>query len=81
MNYGKSIFELRILISCINIRVILIMSDNSEASLTSYKIVIIGDSGVGKTNMISRFTRNQFLYAQTSTIGMEFSAKVIEIDA
>ena len=25
-----------------------------------FKVVVIGDSGVGKSNLLSRFTRNEF---------------------
>lgn len=41
----------------------------------------IGESSVGKTNILSRFTQNQFSLESKSTIGIEFStAKSIEID-
>ncbi|KAF9361834.1 Ras- protein ric2 [Mortierella sp. AD094] len=46
-----------------------------------FKIVLIGESGVGKTNILSRFTRNEFTLESRSTIGIEFAtAKSIEID-
>jgi Ras-related protein Rab-11A len=32
----------------------------SEENESIYKIVVIGDSGVGKSNLITRFTLNQF---------------------
>ena len=38
------------------------------------KIVILGDSGVGKTNLLSRFTRNYFEENTKNTIGVDFSA-------
>ena len=38
------------------------------------KIVIVGDSGVGKTNLLSRFTRNIFDSETRNTIGVDFSA-------
>ncbi|KAG0018167.1 hypothetical protein BGZ80_007492, partial [Entomortierella chlamydospora] len=45
------------------------------------KIVLIGESGVGKTNILSRFIRNEFDLESRSTIGIEFAtAKSIEID-
>ena len=37
-----------------------------------FKVVVIGDSGVGKSNLLSRFTRNQFTLESKSTIGVEF---------
>ena len=45
-----------------------------------FKILVIGDSGVGKTNMLSRFTRNEFDQKSTSTIGVDFDTSRIQID-
>ena len=45
-----------------------------------YKVVLIGDSGVGKSNLLSRFSRNEFDLDARSTIGVEFSTKNITID-
>jgi len=45
-----------------------------------FKIVLIGDSGVGKSNILSRFTRNEFLVESKSTIGVEFATRSIEIE-
>lgn len=44
------------------------------------KIVLIGDTGVGKTNLLSRFSRDQFNPDSKSTIGVEFATKTLEID-
>jgi small GTP-binding protein len=43
-------------------------------------VVVIGDSGVGKSNLITRFTLNKFTQDSKPTIGVEFGAKNIEID-
>lgn len=45
-----------------------------------FKIVLIGDSGVGKSNLLSRFTRGEFSLESKSTIGVEFATKNIAID-
>ena len=45
-----------------------------------FKIVLIGDSGVGKSNLLSRFTRNEFNLESKSTIGVEFATKSIAVD-
>eukprot|EP01138_Halocafeteria_seosinensis_P005980 gb/GECG01006112.1/.p1 GENE.gb/GECG01006112.1/~~gb/GECG01006112.1/.p1 ORF type:complete len:214 (+),score=26.11 gb/GECG01006112.1/:1-642(+) len=45
-----------------------------------FKIVLIGDSGVGKSNLLSRFTRNEFNLESKATIGVEFATKTVEID-
>lgn len=43
-------------------------------------MVLVGDSGVGKTNLLDRFTRNEFSLESKSTIGVEFATKSIEVD-
>jgi len=45
-----------------------------------FKVVLIGDSGVGKSNLLSRFTRNEFSLESKSTIGVEFATRSIEVD-
>jgi len=45
-----------------------------------FKIVLIGDSGVGKSNLLSRFTRNEFNLESKSTIGVEFATKSIQTE-
>uniref|UniRef100_A0A670JTX1 RAB11B, member RAS oncogene family n=1 Tax=Podarcis muralis TaxID=64176 RepID=A0A670JTX1_PODMU len=42
--------------------------------------VLIGDSGVGKSNLLSRFTRNEFNLESKSTIGVEFATRSIQVD-
>lgn len=46
-----------------------------------FKVVLIGDSGVGKSNLLSRFTRNEFNLESKSTIGVEFATRSINVDA
>lgn len=43
-----------------------------------YLVVLIGDSGVGKSNLLSRFTRNEFNLESKSTIGVEFATRYIK---
>ncbi|XAR56503.1 hypothetical protein NMG60_11037021 [Bertholletia excelsa] len=45
-----------------------------------FKLVLIGDSGVGKSNLLSRFTRNEFNLESKSTIGVEFATRSIHVD-
>lgn len=46
-----------------------------------FKVVLIGDSGVGKSNLLSRFTRNEFLLDSKSTIGVEFATRTIQVSS
>jgi small GTP-binding protein len=45
-----------------------------------FKIVLIGDSGVGKSNILSRFTRKEFNLESKTTIGVEFAQKSLDIE-
>ena len=42
--------------------------------------MLIGDSGVGKSNLLSRFTRNEFNLESKSTIGVEFATRSVQVD-
>lgn len=44
------------------------------------KILMIGDSGVGKTNVLLRFCENNFQPTYLSTIGIDFKIKSIDVD-
>ncbi|KAK8861093.1 hypothetical protein M9Y10_012788 [Tritrichomonas musculus] len=51
--------------------------ENQEFCL---KIVLAGDSGVGKTNLLARFTRDFFSEDTKSTIGVEFATKSLVVN-
>ena len=53
------------------------MIDNENYDLI-FKLVLIGDSGVGKTNILSRYIKNEFSIATKSTVGVEFGSKIIK---
>ncbi|KAF6133969.1 hypothetical protein GIB67_040733 [Kingdonia uniflora] len=55
------------------------MSD-SEGEDYLFKVVIIGDSAVGKSNLLSRYARNEFNMNSKATIGVEFQTQSIDID-
>ena len=44
------------------------------------KVILIGDSAVGKTNIMSRFLRGEFLENSKATVGVEFGSKLFNID-
>ncbi|EAS06669.1 small GTPase family Rab protein (macronuclear) [Tetrahymena thermophila SB210] len=52
-------------------------SKNEDEYDFLFKIVLIGDSGVGKTNLLSRFTKNEFNMDSKPTIGVEFATKTV----
>lgn len=57
-------------------------SSNPTAGLRKSfaKVVVIGDSGVGKTSLIQMFEHNKFNQQFKPTIGADFSNKEMIID-
>ena len=44
------------------------------------KYIVIGDSSVGKSNLILQFSKKKFNFSHDVTIGVEFEATNIEIE-
>ena len=53
---------------------------SSEEYDQLFKIVILGDSTVGKSSLLHRFTQNKFKSDCKTTIGVDFNIKNVEID-
>ncbi len=51
------------------------MSDAEEYEMM-IKVILIGDSGVGKTNIMSKYLKNQFMENSKATVGVEFGSKL-----
>ncbi|XP_063354427.1 ras-related protein Rab-15-like isoform X1 [Pelmatolapia mariae] len=45
-----------------------------------FRLLMLGDSGVGKTCMLRRFTESDFDTTHISTIGIDFKMKTLEVD-
>ncbi|GMP49518.1 hypothetical protein CsSME_00016466 [Camellia sinensis var. sinensis] len=54
--------------------------EKSEGEECLFKIVVIGDSAVGKLNLLSRFARDEFDLHSKATAGVEFQTQVMELD-
>ncbi|KAM4581520.1 ras-related protein Rab-25b isoform 1-T1 [Odontesthes bonariensis] len=52
---------------------------SSDAYNFVFKVVLIGESGVGKSNLLSRFTKNEFSHDSRTTIGVEFSTRTLQL--
>lgn len=55
------------------------MSQTQEMYDYLFKIVIIGESGVGKSNILSRYVSNKFKTDTATTIGVEFTIKTMQL--
>lgn len=44
-----------------------------------FKAVLIGDSAVGKSNLLSRFARDEFHLDSKPTIGVEFAYRNVKV--
>ena len=44
-----------------------------------YKLVIVGDASVGKTQIMGRYAKDEFVEESMTTIGVEYENKIIEI--
>jgi len=54
--------------------------DFKNLEIFEFKIILIGDQGVGKTSIMSKFISNEFKSSYQTTLGVEFKAKEIYID-
>ena len=52
---------------------------NADVAAT-FKLLLIGDSGVGKSSILTRFTDDRFEPDHAATIGVDFKVKVIAVD-
>lgn len=50
------------------------------AKITSQKMCLVGDFGVGKTSLIRQFVDRQFSDQYLSTVGVKISRKIVYID-
>lgn len=53
--------------------------ENNNEEIIFIKIIILGDSGVGKTSLLTRYCYSKFDPYITPTIGSDFSPKIIKI--
>lgn len=56
------------------------MTEEEENYNMIFKIVLVGDSGVGKTNLLLRYLKNEFNTQTKATVGVEFGNTKVKID-
>ena len=52
---------------------------DKDASLPCYKIIMLGDSNVGKTSIMTRLIDDNFLNHHVTTLGMQQSQKLFKV--
>ena len=56
------------------------MNEEDDSSYEMiFKILIIGDTNVGKSNLLLRYVKNDFSVDMKSTVGVEFGSKILKI--
>ena len=45
-----------------------------------YKVILVGNSGTGKTAILKRFVDNEFQENHISTIGVDFKVKTLNLN-
>ncbi|KAG0236329.1 Ras- protein Rab-18 [Actinomortierella wolfii] len=58
------------------------MADSSSETVATLKLLLIGNSGVGKSSLLLQFTEGTFLPQDevSATIGVDFKVKVIDVE-
>lgn len=55
-------------------------SSRNAASDLLLKVIIVGDSGVGKTNLLTYFCEGVFKESYVATIGVDFKIKMLQVE-
>jgi small GTP-binding protein len=46
----------------------------------TFKVLVVGDMGAGKTSLIRRYVKNEFTFQYKTTIGVDFATRMIEFE-
>ena len=57
-----------------------IFAQPTKQPAISFKLLLIGDEGVGKTSLTKRFASDTFTPGIDSTMGIDFDSKSIRVD-
>jgi small GTP-binding protein len=54
-------------------------ANDHDAVTHNFKVIVLGDSGVGKSSIISRFVSDKFSFCPDATIGVSFCIKSVTV--
>jgi len=54
--------------------------NNNKTFGKDLKIIVVGNSGTGKTSFVNRWTKNQFQETYKATVVSEFGYKIFEFE-
>ena len=57
-----------------------ILDSKTQEPSTLFKLIIIGDSAVGKSCLMHRVTTNEFIEDHEVTVGVEFGALMVRLE-
>jgi len=56
------------------------MSESGSWNDLIFKVIVIGDSGGGKSCLIQRYLTDEFMDSYAITLGVEYHTKIVKID-
>ena len=56
------------------------LGEEEDTNVLTAKVILIGDSSVGKTSILYRYMQNQFLETPNITLGLELSIKKLQLE-
>jgi GTPase SAR1 family protein len=56
------------------------LKTHSPITMYMIRLLIVGETGVGKTSLLIRFNEGHFYADQKTTIGVDYKAKELDID-
>ena len=57
------------------------LTHQTVSNMTSFAVILVGDTGVGKTHLLSRYIKNELPKNKYPTIGVEFATKGVTLKA
>ena len=53
---------------------------HNNKTFYQFRVILIGDSTVGKSSLLRQFTEGQFIQTSDPTVGVDFHVRIIELE-